>query len=97
MIEHVPDPWAFLREMEKRAALVQVNLLEFDEHEQDLHYELPIPEILRHAADRGLERYRVYYGSSHLVLYRPEPVSAPNRLANRMKLVGESVRKRARR
>ena len=76
VIEHVRDPWAFLGEMEKRAALVEVNLLEFGEHEQDLHYELPIPEILRHAADRGLEHYRIHYGSSHLILYRPKPAPA---------------------
>jgi SAM-dependent methyltransferase len=97
VIEHVRDPWAFLHEMEKRSALVEVNLLEFDKHEQALHHELPIPEMLRYAAKRGLERYRVYYGSSHLVLYRPEPVSLPKRAANRMKLAAESVRKRARR
>ena len=47
VIEHVRDPWAFLREMEARAALVEVNLLEFDEHQQELHYELPIAETSR--------------------------------------------------
>ncbi|MGH2837366.1 MAG: hypothetical protein ACRDJY_03325, partial [Thermoleophilaceae bacterium] len=93
----VRDPWAFLHEMEKRSALVQVNLLEFDEHEQELHYELPIPEMLRYAADRGLEHYRVHYGSSHLILYRPERVSGPRRLANRLKLASEGVRRRIRR
>ena len=97
VIEHVKDPWAFLREMEKRAALVEVNLLEFDEHEQELHYELPIPEILRHAADRGLERYRVHYGSSHLILYRPEPAPAARRLGNRLKLAAGRARQRVRR
>ena len=54
---HVRDPWAFLSEMEARAALVEVNLLEFDEHEQELHYELPIAEILglrRRAQTRAL-------------------------------------------
>jgi SAM-dependent methyltransferase len=89
VIEHVRDPWAFLNEMEKRAALVQVNLLEFDEHEQELHYELPIPEMLRYAAERGLEHYRVHYGSSHLIIYRPERVAAARRLTNRLKLAAE--------
>ena len=97
VIEHVREPWDFLKEMEKRSALVQVNLLEFDEHQQELHYELPIPEMLRYAADRGLEHYRVHYGSSHLILYRPERVSGPRRLANRLKLASESVRRRLRR
>ena len=97
VIEHVRDPWAFLGEMEKRAALVEVNLLEFDEHEQELHYELPIPEILRHAADRGLEHYRIHYGSSHLVLYQPKPAPAARRLANRLKLAAGRARRRVRR
>lgn len=79
VIEHVPDPWEFLREMERRAALVEVNLLEFDEHEQELHYELPIPALLRYARSRGLERYRVLHGTSHLILYRPEPVQGLRR------------------
>ena len=97
VIEHVRDPWAFLREMEQRAALVEVNLLEFDEHEQELHYELPIPDMLGYTAERGLERYRVYYGSSHLVLYRPERVSGARRLRNRLAVAAEGLRRRVRR
>jgi hypothetical protein len=80
--------------MEKRAALVEVNLLEFGEHEQELHYELPIPEILRHAADHGLARYRVHYGSSHLVAYRTEPAGAARRALNRLKLAAGRARQR---
>jgi SAM-dependent methyltransferase len=87
VIEHVPDPYAFLSEMERRAALVEVNLLEFDEHEQELHHELPIPELARYAADRDLERYRILHGTSHLLLYRPERASGPQRLLNRLRLV----------
>ena len=97
VIEHVRDPFAFLGEMEQRAGLVEVNLLEFDEHEQELHHELPIPEILRHAADRGLEHYRIHYGSSHLVLYKPKPAPAVRRLANRLKLAAGRARRRVRR
>ena len=41
VIEHVPDPYAFLGELERRAGLVEVNLLEFDPNEQELHYRLP--------------------------------------------------------
>ena len=71
VIEHVPDPYGFLREMEQRAALVEVNFLEFDPHEQDIHHELPIRDLVRYAALQRLELYKVLYGTSHLVLYRP--------------------------
>ena len=86
VIEHVQDPYDFLRRMEERADLVEVNLLEFDPHEQELHYELPIPELLRYAADRELETYELHYGTSHLILYRPRPAGAARRLRNRVKL-----------
>ena len=42
VIEHVDDPFAFLAEMERRAALVVVNLLEPEPWDQDLHHELPV-------------------------------------------------------
>lgn len=93
VIEHVPDPYAFLGEMERRAALVEVNLLEFDEHEQELHYELPIRELLLHAARRGLVSYQVLHGSSHLVLYRPGPVQLPRRLVNLVRLSAGRLRR----
>lgn len=86
VIEHVPDPFAFLREMEERAALVEVNLLEFEPHEQALHYELPIRDLLRHAAARRLERYELHHGSSHLVLYRPQQAGPARRLWNRARI-----------
>jgi SAM-dependent methyltransferase len=86
VIEHVPDPYGFLAEMESRAALVEVNLLEFDENEQELHYELPIPDLLRHAADRQLELYRILHGTSHLVLYGTERAGAARKLLNRLRL-----------
>jgi SAM-dependent methyltransferase len=94
VIEHVPDPYAFLREMEQRAALVEVNLLEFEPHEQELHYELPIGEMLGYVASRGLVHYRVHYGSSHLVLYRPEAVGVPRALRNRAVVAAERARQR---
>ena len=94
VIEHVPDPYTFLAEMEERAALVEVNLLEFDEHEQELHHELPIPDLIDHAARRKLEAYRIYHGASHLLLYRPEPVRAPQRLLNRLRLARRRNRHR---
>jgi SAM-dependent methyltransferase len=94
VIEHVPDPYAFLGEMEQRAKLVEVNLLEFDEHEQELHHELPVPDLVRHASDRGLEAYRIYHGTSHLVLYRPERAGVARRLVNRLRVMRQRVRHR---
>lgn len=82
VIEHVPEPYRLLGEMEKRAEIVEVNLLEFDENEQDLHYELPIRGILRYAARRRLLHYGFLHGSSHLVLYRLGPVATPRRVRN---------------
>lgn len=93
VIEHVADPYAFLREVESRAALVEVNLLEFDPHEQELHYELPIRDLLRYATHRRLELYRLLYGTSHLLLYRPELVKTPRRFANSARLAAGRVRR----
>lgn len=72
VIEHVPDPFAFLAEMERRARLVEVNLLAPDPFDQDLHHELPIRAMLRHVTRQRLVAYRLLHGRSHLVLYRPE-------------------------
>jgi len=82
VIEHVPDSFAFLREMESRAKLVEVNFLEFDPNEQELHHELPIGALVRHAAARDLRVYKVLHGTSHVVLYGSEPVGALRRLVN---------------
>jgi GT2 family glycosyltransferase/SAM-dependent methyltransferase len=72
VIEHVDDPFAFLAELERRAAIVMVNLLEPLSGDTPLHRPLPIRAILAHATRRGLLRYR-RYGRSHLVAYRSEP------------------------
>jgi SAM-dependent methyltransferase len=69
VIEHVPDPFAFLESMEAAAAVVLVNLLEPKEGETALHHELPIADILARARSRGLVHYRRHHGSSHLVAY----------------------------
>lgn len=70
VIEHVRDPFAFLAELEQRARLVMVNLLEPDPHDTHLHHPLPIDALLEHASKRGLVHYRLYHGRSHLVVYR---------------------------
>jgi hypothetical protein len=92
VIEHVRDPFAFLDEMEQRADLVMVNLLEYDENEQELHYELPIRKLVLRAAARGLERYRLLHGTSHLIAYRPGRAGPARRATN----VGRLVTGRAR-
>ena len=96
VIEHVPDPLQFLGQLEQRADLVEVNFLEFDPNEQYLHYELPIPDLLRHVADRELEEYRLLHGSSHLVLYRPRMAGLLRRARNRALLAatGRAGRRR---
>jgi SAM-dependent methyltransferase len=94
VIEHVPDPYDFLRRMEERAALVEVNLLEFDPHEQELHYELPIREMVGYAAQRELELYRVFWGSSHLVAYRPQHAGPARRMMNRVRVARERMRRK---
>jgi len=72
VIEHVPDPFAFLEEMESRARLVLVNFLEPDADGQPLHRELPVRRLVDRAAGRGLVSYDVHHGCSHLVLYSPQ-------------------------
>ncbi len=70
VIEHVDDPFAFLEQLEQRAGLVAVNLLEAEPGDTDLHRPLPIAALLDHGARRGLVRYRRYHGRSHLMIYR---------------------------
>lgn len=86
VIEHVPDPLAFLREMEERASLVEVNFLEPEPDDQDLHHVLPIEALLRHAADRRLRGYRLLHRRSHLVLYEPQLQPRAARLLNRTRI-----------
>lgn len=74
VIEHAEDAFAFLAELERRAKIVVVNLLEPVPGDTDLHHPLPIGAILRHAGARGLLHYRRYHGRSHLLAYRSERV-----------------------
>jgi SAM-dependent methyltransferase len=70
VIEHVDDPFAFLAELERRAAIVVVNLLEPIAGDTPLHRTLPIAALRNHARERGLLHHRLYHGRSHLVAYR---------------------------
>ena len=89
VIEHVPDPWAFLAELESRAGLVAVNFLEHDPADEHVHRDLPIPRLLDHAARKGLLWYGRYHsGRSHFVIYRasgsePSAMSAARSYARR--------------
>jgi len=77
VIEHVEDPFAFLAALERRARLVLVNLLEPEPGETALHHDLPVAELLAHAAASGLRSYGLHHGRSHLVLYEPGQRARP--------------------
>lgn len=73
VIEHVDDPFAFLAELERVAALVVVNFLEpHPDEEPDVHHELPIEALLDHARSHNLRSYAVHHGRSHLVAYETD-------------------------
>lgn len=96
VIEHVPDPVAFMAELESRADLVVVNLLEPAAEEIDLHYELPIAELRDRVVQVGRVRgYHVYHGRSHLLVYEPGRVGPIGRLASRLHLTAADLGRRA--
>jgi SAM-dependent methyltransferase len=95
VIEHVPDPFAFLTELEQRARLVVVNFLEPIPGDQPSHHDLPIHALLGHCARRRLRGYRFLYGRSHLVLYEPEPAGLADHARNRLRIAVAQRRGRA--
>jgi len=90
VIEHVPDPFAFVERLEAAAQIVLVNFLEPVPGETELHHDLPVRELVRHAAARRLLRYEVFHGRSHLVLYDRRP---GGRLRARIALVRRGRRR----
>ena len=96
VIEHVDDPFAFLSEIEARADLVLVNLLETEAGETALHRELPIRALLARAVARGVVGYRLLHGRSHVVAYVGEgEVGIGGRIAGWGRVAVERLRARA--
>jgi SAM-dependent methyltransferase len=93
VIEHVSDPIAFLAELEARADLVVINLLEPEPGEPEFHHELPIAQIGDRAVTAGLRSYEIHHGRSHLLAYEPGSAGALRRLRGRWALA--SARRRA--
>jgi hypothetical protein len=89
--------------MERRAKLVEVNLLEPEPDDQPTHHDLPIADILDHATRGRVLAYRVLYGRSHLLLYSADRAGAARRVLNRgrialggLRRAGDRARARAR-
>lgn len=76
VIEHVDDPFEFLAHLERAARIVVVNLLEPIADDTHLHRPLPIASLIEHAVGKGLVRYRIYHGRSHLLIYRADGAGA---------------------
>jgi len=94
VIEHVDDPRAFLAELERRAALVLVNLLEGDDGEHPLHRELPIAELRARAVARGLRSYSIHHGRSHLIAYEPGRAGPLGRARGTARVAAGRLRRR---
>jgi SAM-dependent methyltransferase len=96
VIEHVSDPVAFMKELESRADLVAVNLLEPAPDDLDLHYELPVGELRDRVVREGRMRgYHVYYGRSHLLIYEPGRPGFIGRLGSRAHVTAADIGRRA--
>jgi hypothetical protein len=91
----VDNPVAFLEEMEQRAALVMVNLLEDEPGDQALHHHaLPVRSLVDRVAELDLVSYRVLHRRSHLVVYRPRRAGVLCRALARLRVA--IARRRAR-
>jgi SAM-dependent methyltransferase len=94
VIEHVPDPHAFLGELERRAKLIVVNLLEGEADDRPYHHDLPIGEILERASAQDLREYRIHHEISHLIAYSPGQPDRKTRLRARCLRAREGLRRR---
>lgn len=77
VIEHVEQPVAFLREMESRARIVVVNLLEPVPGETELHHDLPVARLVFRAARRRLLVHEIHHSRSHLLAYESRRAPLP--------------------
>lgn len=80
VIEHVPEPEAFLDRLEGLADRVLVNFLEPEPGDTSLHHDLPVARLVARCARRRLRRYEVLHGRSHVVLYATELARPQDRL-----------------
>lgn len=94
VIEHVPDPFAFLTALEGRGEIVAVNFLEPLPEETALHHPLPVDRLLARCARKQVVSYRVYHGRSHLLLYRTGVGGPGGRITGKAMLVGGRLRHR---
>jgi GT2 family glycosyltransferase/SAM-dependent methyltransferase len=70
VIEHVPDPQAFLRQLEGLGRVLVINFLERDPGDTHLHHDLDVTALVNRAEQQGLLQYRIHHGRSHLVVYQ---------------------------
>lgn len=96
VIEHVPDPFAFLAELESRAEIVEVNLLAPQPDEHAMHRELPLGALLGHVTRHPLLDYQVLHGRSHLLVYRSERASPLEQAVGRRQIALGRLRRRIR-
>ena len=94
VIEHVDDPFAFLGELEHRARLVLVNVLESDPDDTVLHHDLPVDGIVARAASNDLVSYKVLHERSHLLCYRPGRPGVLGRARAKAKVAAVRARRR---
>ena len=92
VIEHVDDPFGFLRVLEERADLVVVNFLEPTPEDVHVHKPLDVPALMDHVIGQGLVSYRRYHGRSHLVAYRPGTAGRADQLTARAKIARDRLR-----
>ena len=87
VLEHVDDWREVLGTMERSARLVCVNALDTSPEENVLHRDLPVDEVVAHAAARRLLRYeRLHGGRSHLLVYDARPATGVRRLISRWRV-----------
>jgi hypothetical protein len=94
VIEHTEHPVGFLREMESRARIVVVNLLEPVPGETGLHHDLPIGRLVMRAARRPLLLHELHHGRSHLLAYESRLAPPPTIARQSVQQAGSLVRRR---